>query len=263
MIPFKIKAKGVKEITGQLPTDWTEVTWKMYNRLKLSDGSLLGILYSFTEVPPSQWLLMSQIEIEVRLFPYLQFATSFPEKYLCPEFLKIKDKFILIPRDLGKLSWAQKIAAQKIIVESKGSADVLPELLAIYIYALYRGKKLSANEDDSYFEEAKDFSKFIFDDCSIVDLLGVFVHLSNEIYRLLKRDSENLSCKPTSEQVRAGIDKMNKYGIMNILDPLSGGNVLNHDSLLAIEYNLIFHKLNYDNGKNKFQERYADIITKK
>jgi hypothetical protein len=71
----------------------------------------------------------------------------------------------------------------------------------------------------------------------------LFLFWIQEQYKLINRLEEKmLTSSPTPEQVNAGIHTLNVLGDTNIIDVLSGGDVLKWDEVRAKPYATIFEK---------------------
>lgn len=68
-------------------------------------------------------------------------------------------------------------------------------------------------------------------------------------------ESETLNAEPTKEEVAAGVKRFDKFGVMNLIDALANGNVLQYDSVLYIEYNTIYIKLLMNKEQALFTRR--------
>jgi hypothetical protein len=57
------------------------------------------------------------------------------------------------------------------------------------------------------------------------------------------------------ESKQAGVQRFDKFGVMNLIDALAGGDVLKYDSVMYIEYNTIYIKLLMNKEQMLFNRR--------
>lgn len=74
------------------------------------------------------------------------------------------------------------------------------------------------------------------------------------------KESTELELKPTAEQSKAGIKQLDKYGMMNLIDSLAGGDILKYEAVLMMEYTVAFTKLRMNKDSELFRRRYADVM---
>lgn len=75
-----------------------------------------------------------------------------------------------------------------------------------------------------------------------------------------KTESAELKLEPTAEQLKAGIKKLDKYGMMNMIDALAGGDMLKYEAVLMMEYSVAFTKLRMNKDAELFRRRYAEVV---
>ena len=91
-------------------------------------------------------------------------------------------------------------------------------------------------------------------------MLCIFENYYKQFIDLLKRDAKYLKSKVNSDQVKAGIGKVNELGLITILDPMAKGDLLKYDVILAQPYENVFNKLVYDNRVAEFQKKYSEVL---
>lgn len=69
--------------------------------------------------------------------------------------------------------------------------------------------------------------------------------------------------KPSSEQVAAGIDKLNKYGFFATLHSIANGNPLHYDDMLNQPADTIYQTLLMDFEVSEYQKRLSEKLTQK
>lgn len=87
-------------------------------------------------------------------------------------------------------------------------------------------------------------------------------HLVAEMKRILERE-EILAYEPEADQVEAGIERINQFGVLATIDTLASGNVLLYDEIEAKPYYLIFAKLHLESEKARYIEALSKIKQRK
>lgn len=68
--------------------------------------------------------------------------------------------------------------------------------------------------------------------------------------------------EPDALEEKAGIQDLQKFGDVNTLETLSGGNILLWDDIMAQSYERVFTKLRLNKDKRKFEDRYNELRSK-
>jgi hypothetical protein len=87
-------------------------------------------------------------------------------------------------------------------------------------------------------------------------------HLTSELKRVIERE-EILAYEPEADQVEAGIERINQFGVLATIDTLAQGNVLLYDEIEAKPYYLIFAKLHLESEKARYIEALSKIKERK
>lgn len=69
--------------------------------------------------------------------------------------------------------------------------------------------------------------------------------------------------KPSSDQLAAGIDKLNQYGFFATLHSIANGNPLHYDDMLNQPADTIYQTLLMDFEVSEYQKRLSEKLTKK
>jgi len=78
--------------------------------------------------------------------------------------------------------------------------------------------------------------------CSAKEILYFTCWISDELKAVNQMEKDYLTSFPDSKMQLAGIDKLNKFGEMNIIDSLAGGDILKHEAIRKLPYHVIFDK---------------------
>lgn len=93
---------------------------------------------------------------------------------------------------------------------------------------------------------------------------------STAVYKWVAEQIKNISDiekqelgEPDSEDIEAGIDKLQEFDYAVTLDILSKGNLLEEDKLLQQPYSIIFRKLCLNKAKAEIQKAYMENARRK
>lgn len=93
--------------------------------------------------------------------------------------------------------------------------------------------------------------------------ISLTLWLIDELEAIGNLEQNYLSSQPEPELIAAGIDKLNVFGELNVIDSLAGGDILKHKGIKALPYYSVFDKLRKDNVKSEINKNYNKIISKK
>lgn len=94
-------------------------------------------------------------------------------------------------------------------------------------------------------------------------LLNFVLWVLDEIENINKIESNNLQSNPDTDLVVAGINNLDVFGYLNVVDTLAGGDILKWENILKLPYNNVLDKMIKNNIENKIQKNYQKIISKK
>lgn len=226
-----IKAK-INKVEYNIKSSWNDLTYEDYINVISYTDSIDAISY----------LTKISVEDIMRLDVNSQKKLS-----ICLDFLQdLELEEVEDCKDIRKETFGQKILAQEQLkIDNK-------ELIPAYLLAIYEYNY--ENLEESLSEVLKMNFKTVY---------NRGMNYINQLSKILEIESIHLKTVPTSEQKRAGIDMFDEFGVMNTIDSLAGGNVLNYEKILKIDYNTIFIKQKMLKFANIFQENYTKIMTKK
>lgn len=93
--------------------------------------------------------------------------------------------------------------------------------------------------------------------------ISLTLWLIDELEAIGSLEQNYLSSQPEPELIAAGIDKLNVFGELNVIDSLAGGDILKHEGIKALPYYSVFDKLRKDSVKREINKNYNKIISKK
>jgi len=227
-----IKAK-VNNKEYQIKTSWSELTY----------GEYLEIVEAKDEVTSVSLLTGISVELLCQMN-----EDSLNDLTTCLEFLKDFPEGVsnLEEKNIREESFGQKVMFQQLITD-KSEIRALGLSIAIY--------NINYKEVEESFLEVL---KLPFTDVYLLGLKYI-----EQLTKICEAEAEHLKADTSSEQKRAGIDMFNEFGIMNTIDSLANGNVLNYEKVLQIDYNTIFIKLKMCKFANTYKENYSKIMSKK
>jgi hypothetical protein len=89
-------------------------------------------------------------------------------------------------------------------------------------------------------------------DPDLFEFFSFFNYCKEEIMTITEREEKALGYTPSSDEVRAGIDRFNKYGYLLSIDSLARGDVFKWKEARDLEYEVAFSKLMIDKDHNDF-----------
>ena len=93
--------------------------------------------------------------------------------------------------------------------------------------------------------------------------ISLTLWLIDELEAIGSLEQNYLSSNPEPELIASGIDELNVFGELNIIDSLAGGDILKWEQVKQLPYHSIFDKLRKDNIERKINKNYNKIISKK
>jgi len=225
-----IKVK-INKVEYSIKTSWNELTYGEYLNIVEAEDELTSV--SILSSIPVDYLLRMDEESLNKLTACLSFMQELPSE-------EVEAK------DIRESSFGQKILFQQKAKELS-QMRVLGVALAIYEYNY---KEL----EESLLEVFKLPFTYVY-------CLGL--NYIEQLGKICEIEAEHLKSDVTNEQKRAGIDMFNEFEVMNTIDSLAGGNILNYEKVLEIDYNTVFIKLKMLKFASQYKENYAKIMSKK
>lgn len=140
--------------------------------------------------------------------------------------------------DIKRQTYGQKIEAHNILKEDTTLRSAA-ELIQVY-YPLMNPKRMKLGV-----------------------VLPIYLGLVEQLREILTVEKSTLETPPNPEQMRAGISEFEKLGYFNSIDDLAGGDPLKYDTVLQVEYIVIYQKLLRNKISANFGERYSAILREK
>ena len=265
MIPFKIKQTrtglGIllnpfwrkTILRGTMPSSFDDITFDTFMKLRKTtdEYKMIEIL---TGIQIGSWLTIVNQKLIISWLEWFKFEQL--EQMDRPHIIFVgkERKPIFTQDDIGEDTFAQKIFAQRRLKDCKTieqQVEAIPDLIAIYLQPLIDKKDFDPKRLPQILKQIKELP------VSIVIPLGNYY--IKELDKIITRENLNLKYQPDKKEILAGVSLLDKFGEKNLIDALAGGDILKHDDVLMLSYNMVFLKLWQDNVKSKIQKRYANI----
>lgn len=232
MIPITIEYKSKKKRTVYFPT-FAEMTVRQY------------LIVTTSTNDNEAFKNITGVDADIELTPLLPIISNLDNAKV-PSHIYIGRKKIKIAQDIGKLSFDQKLNAQKKLSEiqkevNKNRYLFMPDLLSIYL----------------------EVPKKTIEKCNFNYLLPVFEHYFLLLLKIIERDVATLNSKHTADEIAAGVKRLSKFGEFSSIDYLAGGDPLKYDDILKLPYDVVYYKLLYRKEMNDYEKRLSEILKNK
>lgn len=262
----------------KLKTEWDELTYNDY--LKILENRKIENLED--RVKENIALISRSTRKEVDMFPpnYINGMVPFLrfiDKVDNIKFIELHDDYKI---NIGAQSWGKLEHAKVIIagIEDLNLVFAMPQIVEIYLGDIYDSKieeikaliddyktrKLDFNELELGLKQLEDQKNELinFGEMQFIKAFPIAKYLIEQFEGFFKKYTRLNEFKPTTEQISAGIDKLNQYGFFSTLHALSKGNPIIYDDMLALPADNIYQTILYDFEISEYQKRYQKAINK-
>ena len=97
----------------------------------------------------------------------------------------------------------------------------------------------------------------------IVDVFAFYNHVVEEVERTISNENRLLNYTPDADEITAGIERFNKFGIFGTIDSLADGDLTKHKEILKMPYNVVFSKLLYMKEQGMYQKALINLKYRK
>lgn len=209
----------------QVPEDWGEVTLGQYYEIQENKGDFVGIVSLLTGIQKEELEKWEEKFINIML---LEFAwLSKPIK--SAKWVNVHEIDIM-GESLGQLFLFEGI---------QGKPKFIYEAIKIYFVAL--------QPRDMVLREA----------------IPLVKDLQKQMAAYIKIEQEQLHSEPTAEQKRAGIGKFSRFGRMNTVDALAGGDITKYDEVYKIDVKTALIKQMQMKVEAVYERNYSKIMHEK
>lgn len=91
------------------------------------------------------------------------------------------------------------------------------------------------------------------------ELMQSLCWVLDELERINEMEQETLSAEPETNMFLAGVERLNVFGVVNVLDNLSGGDVLKWDEIRKLPYHYVYFKQCKTNIENQIHKKYMEL----
>lgn len=236
------------------PSNWTEVTFDQWERLQ-KNNTWKEVLQILTNIPAKKLEQVKDQSIGnlISLFSWLLNSAGLNELPL-PIQITINRKKVAVPQNICEKTWGQKIAAHTFLKENNLQKSI-PFVAACYLLPEMEGEIFNPDE----IEKVKELS-VVLKQCNLFELYAVGNNYCTQLLQQIKLENKLLGKQPKPEHLQAGIKMFDKFGVLNTIDALAGGDVLKYKPVQQIEYNVIFSKLLLNQTTGIYQENLQTIL---
>jgi hypothetical protein len=89
--------------------------------------------------------------------------------------------------------------------------------------------------------------------------ISFILWIIDEIKIINELESKYLTSDPDIKMIQSGINNLNKFGYLNMIDNLAKGDILKYDLIKNIAYNVIFDKQYFDITKSQIEKKLSKI----
>ena len=264
--------KQVQTLTGkirlQIPTELTEITLGSMIAMESATGNEIPLIPDLTaEVCDNIVNVSDLIDIRERILSlahkikYQYQETKLPEKLLgvkVPQNLSIEPAgAYLVCRDLiaeeinrhitefGEDEWEQHF---------QPSLNTCALILANYFYCRVTGELWNEQKAEEFRSEVLKLS--------VAESLPVARFFFSELQQFIQTENVALGSVQTEIEKRAGIKAFEKFGYINAVDALAGGDPLRWEAVLNLSYEVFFMKQLLRKTQFEYQEKYHELYLK-
>jgi len=87
--------------------------------------------------------------------------------------------------------------------------------------------------------------------------MSFILWIIDELKTIRELETTYLRSDPDVKLLQAGINKLDKFGLLNTLDNLAKGDVLKYDSIRELRYNVVFDKQYLEVTKSEIEKKLA------
>lgn len=80
---------------------------------------------------------------------------------------------------------------------------------------------------------------------------------------IIKTERETLISKPEAEELQAGVDRFARFGVLNRIDSLAGGDITKYDEVMMQPYSVVFAKLQMNLEQSQYSKRLRRVWEEK
>lgn len=224
----------------EIPSGWEDVS--IGNLLKLMETDEPNQLCSIlTGMPMDVVKNIPEPQIEIIISPCQEWIGNG-----LPEEMKHSMK---LPSDIRDMEFARRVNAEFMLKDSKYFSQCV-KILAIYL--------ATSSEDEDI--EAKLNELMLFPCMEVIAAGG---ELLKQYQGICEAEAKMPKPNRRSEEIRANIKELDKFGIFAFVDGLAGGDILKHDAIYKQPYSKVMLKSRMNIELSNYQNRLSEILNPK
>jgi hypothetical protein len=227
----------------KMATEYSELSWHEFtliedNARNVSDNwhRLIKNIAILCRLPEEDIELWPEDAIHA-CRPFVKFLDSLPT-----HASKVPDDVLAIT-DLGELPWKYL------------------ELAKMHIQTGMAGEKV--NHARAMAGVVAVYTDYNLDEMKLLDAIPIALHFKSLVETFFEQYKRLTESEQTPEQLEAGIDRFKQFGYFTTLHALCNGNPLKYEDMLNQKAHVIYQTLVFDLEQSKYNERLAEIKSKK
>ena len=224
-----------------IPTEWGEVTFGQFLRLKDADTDA-KMLAAITGLDVEICEQVSAEYLNAILFPISELG----------EVPEIDNPLILgkeVPTNIGRMEYARKVNCDNLH-RKYDNEELIGRMVAIY---------MAEGVDDEDIEET--YNQVLNEPLpNVISAGGV---ISEQLTKLNESEQKIPSPQYESEELRAGIKEFSKYGIFGLVRGIALRHHCTMEDVYRWSYNSVILELRYSAEESAYQRKLNKILSKK
>jgi len=236
--------KTAIKINGQaveIPTEWSEVTFGQFLRLKDADTDA-KMLHALTGIDIEVCEQINVDYLNAILLPVIELG-DVPD---------IDNPLIFgkeVPANIGRMEYARKVNCDNL-ARKYSDEEAIGRLVAIY---------MADGIDDEDIEDA--YNRVLNE--PFPSVIGAGKLLSEKLKKLNESESKIPSPVYESEELRAGIKDFAKYGVFGLVRGIALRHHCKMEEVYQWPYNSVILELRYSAEESAYQRKLNRILNKK
>lgn len=95
------------------------------------------------------------------------------------------------------------------------------------------------------------------------DILSFVLWIREQLEFIFNLENAYLHSEPKPDLLASGINRLDEFGAMVVIDNLAGGDILKYEKIKALPYFEIYQKLKMDKIQAEIKEQYEKIMIEK
>lgn len=240
-----------------IPQLWSEITLKQWFEITAAGDDQVKIVMALTGFTEQAVNRLSGHSMRM-----LSESTKFMSKlfrsedWIAPKVIKLGDLTIAPLVDIKEKEYGQKIVFHEAASQEIPFINNLLTVIEIYLQPL-----ITKSHYDP--EKTEEIKALLYKHITFCDAYTLGVYYIKQLNVILKTEETTLNTKPTPEQIAAGINDYSRFGIMNTIRALAGGDILKTDAVLRKSYNEVYLWLCMKQQDAKYDKSYETVMRNK